>query len=142
MTINNFIIIVRIIKLDFILEECYIISILINRESSDLDYSPWTQFLQALFHILTISAQTSTLVKSCRYNNGRKRWYDRKCQIWPYWFCNRSSRQCSNYCFDEECNEYSLLCFSLVIPAFSFLHFSLQRIFLVHISSSQQILFL
>ena len=39
MTINNFIIIVRIIKLDFILEECYIISILINRESSDLDYS-------------------------------------------------------------------------------------------------------
>ena len=35
-----------------------------------------------------------------------------------------------------------LLCFSLVIPAFSFLHFSLQRIFLIHISSSQQILFL
>ena len=35
-----------------------------------------------------------------------------------------------------------LLCFSLGIHAFSFLHSSLQRIFLIHISSSQQILFL
>ncbi len=77
-----------------------------NFESSDLDNSSRTPFLQALFHILTISAQTSTLVKSCRYNNGRKSCYDRKCQICPYWFCNRPSRQCNNYCFDEECNEY------------------------------------
>src|SRR5215212_4779557 len=36
----------------------------------------------------------------------------------------------------------SLLWFSLVVPVFSFLHSSQQRIFLIHISSSQQILFL
>lgn len=52
--------------------------------------------------MLIISVQTSALAKSCRYNNGSNCWYDRRCQICPYWFCNRSSRQCCNYCFDDD----------------------------------------
>ena len=31
--------------------------------------------------MLIISVQTSALTKSCRYNNGRKSWYDRECHI-------------------------------------------------------------